>query len=111
MANDENFYNEILRKKAEFESFTYEEQSQDNIFDSEMINTDITYLEVSEAIESNKNNKAFLDIPNEALKMLILHFSYTDFTTFASLQGLTLQIGIILTSNLFQKRGRTKGIL
>ena len=77
MAADDNFYNEILQKKAEFESFSYEEQCQENNFSSEMINEDISYLEVSEAIESTKNNKAFLEIPNEAFKnvnsKLLLH--------------------------------------
>ena len=42
-----------------------------------MINSEITYSEVSEAIDNLKKNKAFLDIPNEALKninsKLLLH--------------------------------------
>ena len=74
---DEEFYSEIIRKKAEFESFTFEEQNTGNIYDPNMINSEITYSEVSEAIDNLKKNKAFLDIPNEALKninsKLLLH--------------------------------------
>ena len=60
MAFDEHFYNEILQKKAEFESFSHEEQSQENDFNSENINADISYLEVSEAIESTKKKQSLL---------------------------------------------------
>ena len=77
MAFDEDFYSEIVRKKAEFESLSTEEQNSGNIFDSEMLNSEISYSEVSNAIDSIKRNKAFLEIPNEALKninsKLLLH--------------------------------------
>ena len=42
-----------------------------------MINSEISYIEVSDAINSTKKNKAFLEIPNEAFKnvnaKLLLH--------------------------------------
>ena len=41
---DEQFYEEILRKKSEFESMSFEEKNSENIFSSEMINSDISFI-------------------------------------------------------------------
>ena len=48
-------------------------------YDSNDINSDILYSEVSKCIDNSKNKKAYLDIPNEALKnenakLLLLKF-------------------------------------
>ena len=68
MAFDNNFYEEVLNKKKEFENFTNEQQEQTNSFQNGNINYEISFSEVSEAIDSLKLKKAYLDIPNDALK-------------------------------------------
>ena len=77
MAFDDGFYAEVLRKKSEFESLSFETQREQTLFNTEMINSEITYKEVSDAIDHTKKNKAFLEIPNEAMKnvnaKLLLH--------------------------------------
>ena len=77
MVFDDQFYAEQLRKKSEFENLSFEEQYTENTYSSEMLNSEISYNEVSDAISSTKKNKAFLEIPNEAFKnvngKLLLH--------------------------------------
>ena len=65
---DDDFYNEILNKKKEFEQLSEYEQKQTTNFNSESINSEFSYQEVSDAIDCTKFNKAYLEIPNEALK-------------------------------------------
>ena len=64
-AFDDSFYEEILEKKQEFEALSPEEQEQ---YNSEMLNLNLSFDEVSEAINKAKLKKAYLDIPNEAVK-------------------------------------------
>ena len=68
MTFDDSFYNEILNKKEEFEQLFPQEQTQTSQFNSEIINSEISFQEVSDAINSTRFNKAYLDIPNEAMK-------------------------------------------
>ena len=68
MVFDNNFYEEILNKKQEFENLTNQQQEQTSRFESSSINKAITFREVSEAINSIKFSKAYLEIPNEAMK-------------------------------------------
>ena len=68
MAFDNNFYDEILTKKQEFESFSNEHQNDLSNFPTEAINSEISFTEVSKAIDNIKLHKAYLDIPNEAMK-------------------------------------------
>ena len=68
MAFDDNFYQEVLNKKAEFENMSYEEQSQHCEYTSEDFNSDICYDEVADAVNKSKLRKSYLEIPNEAMK-------------------------------------------
>ena len=68
MSFDDQFYDEIVAKKEEFEKLSNQEQEQTSQFSSEQINNDISYTEVSDAIDKIKFHKAFLEIPNEAMK-------------------------------------------
>ena len=65
---NDNFYQEILDKKAEFEAMAPNDQEQVSNFDSVSLNNDILFDEVSKAIDKAKMRKAYLQIPNEALK-------------------------------------------
>ena len=65
---DDIFYEEILNKKKEFENICPEDVLQDSKYDSAELNSEILYNEVSKCIDSSKLHKAYLDIPNEALK-------------------------------------------
>ena len=67
-AFDENFYQKILTKKAEFENLSFEKQLNKSHYDSNSINADILFSEVSKAIDSVQLGKAYLEIPNDALK-------------------------------------------
>ena len=64
MAFDDNFYQEVLNKKAEFENMSYEEQSQHCEYTSEDFNSDICYDEVADAVNKSKLRKSYLEIPN-----------------------------------------------
>ena len=74
---DERFYNEIIKKKNEFEKLSDVEQSEKGEFSTQALNADISFDEVSKAINKTKLGKAYLDIPNEILKninaKLLLH--------------------------------------
>ena len=67
-AFDNTFYEKILIKKTEFETLSPAEQELQSDYDSECLNENITYEEVSKAIDGSKSKKAYLSIPNEALK-------------------------------------------
>ena len=68
MSFDDNFYEEIKSKKQEFENLSSFEQQQTSNYSSESINTEISFEEVSDAIDNIKFHKAYLNIPNEAMK-------------------------------------------
>ena len=68
IAFSEAFYNEVLAKKREFEEISSEEQAVLGDYDSEEMNTELSYDEVSGAIDGSKLKKSYLDIPNEVMK-------------------------------------------
>ena len=74
---DEAFYEEVLEKKREFEELDDNLQPNPEGYDSANLNEEITYDEVSEAVDRTKMRKSYLEIPNEALKnkhaKLLLH--------------------------------------
>ena len=76
-AFDDEFYENILEKKAEFENLTADLQDEQCSFDNKPLNESISFNEVSIAIDKAKLRKAFIDIPNEAIKndnaKLLLH--------------------------------------
>ena len=67
-AFDDKFYEEIIEKKNEFEKLAPEQQDQDSKYDSNDLNENISFDEVSKAIDKAKLKKAFIEIPNEAVK-------------------------------------------
>ena len=67
MAFNNQFHSEILKKKNEFESLMRDYQ-MDPEYDSGTLNNTFTFMEVSKVIDSCKNGKAYLEIPNEAAK-------------------------------------------
>ena len=67
-AFDDAFYDEVVDKKNEFEALSPEEQEQLGDYDSESLNVNLTFDEVSKAIDKAKLKKAYIDIPNEAVK-------------------------------------------
>ena len=68
MAFNETFYQEILNKKQEFEDMPFDQQSKKSEYNSETINIEISYDEVSEAVNKSNYKKSYLEIPNEAMK-------------------------------------------
>ena len=74
---DDDFLDEVTKLKDEFDKLLPEEQVSNSPFDSSALNNDITYEEVSNAIDKAKCGKAFLVVPNEAMKnpeaKLLLH--------------------------------------
>ena len=77
MAFNDLFYNEILEKKQQFENLSHEMQSESTQYNSSSLNCDLSFDEVSKAIDRTKLRKAYLEIPNEAAKnfnaKLLLH--------------------------------------
>ena len=65
---DDEFYKEILEKKEELENLTPDEISHNAQYDCTQLNSEILFAEVSKCIEKSKLRKAYLEIPNEALK-------------------------------------------
>ena len=65
---DDAFYEEILSKKQELENISHEQFSQQFQYDCNELNSEILYSEVSRGIERARLRKAYLEIPNEALK-------------------------------------------
>ena len=68
MAFDNEFYEDILEKKQEFENLSPEIQSSQTQYNSESLNCKIMFAEVSKAIDSSKLKKAYLELPNEVTK-------------------------------------------
>ena len=68
LAFNEEFYRHVIQKKEEFERLSDQEFAQHRSYSSEEINAEISYDEVAFAIDQSKLRKAYLDIPNEALK-------------------------------------------
>ena len=65
---DEDFLESIENLKRVFDKLSSGTQEAKSSFDSTMLNRDISYDEVSAAIDKAKLGKAFLFVPNEALK-------------------------------------------
>ena len=89
MAFNDNFYQEVLNKKQEFEQMSQEHQQAFSSFDfnSDDTNCEITYLEVSKAIDRAKCRKAYLEIPNEVMKKKKMQNQfYTASSTYAFCQ-------------------------
>ena len=78
-AFDDDFYDEIVGKKNDFEALTPAEQEQISDYNSESLNLNLTYDEVSKAIDKAKFKKAYLDIPNEAVKNENANFLFHRF--------------------------------
>ena len=70
MAFKDIFYQEVLNKKQEFENMSQEQQHEFSnfVFGSDDLNCELTFLEVSKAIDRAKCGKAYLEIPNEVMK-------------------------------------------
>ena len=68
MSFDDTFYEEIKSKKQQFENLSTYEQQQNSNYSSEKINAETSFQEVSDAIDDIKFHKAYLNIPNEAMK-------------------------------------------
>ena len=77
-AFDDLFYEEILEKKQEFEALSPEDQEQQSEYNSEMLNKNLSFDEVSKAIDKAKLKKAYLDIPMNRSKMQMLKFYSTN---------------------------------
>ena len=58
IAFNEDFYNDVLNKKDAFEKLSPEEQSAQTEYDSDVLNSDLSYEEVSKAIDSTKLKKS-----------------------------------------------------
>ena len=67
--NDE-FYNEVLNKKQQFEDLSDEQQKDQSPYNTENLNETLSFNEVSDAVDKAKLHKSFLQIPNEAMKNL-----------------------------------------
>ena len=67
-AYDDKFYEEIVEKKNEFQNLAPEQQDQQSRYDGNELNQNISFEELSKAIHKAKLKKAFIDIPNEAVK-------------------------------------------
>ena len=65
---DDNFLEQVLKLKSDFENLSQEQQIFGSSFDSSLLNSEIRFEEVSSAIDKSKLGKAFLFIPNEAMK-------------------------------------------
>ena len=80
MVFNDSFYEDICNKKREFENICPKDQSLNSKYNSNTINCELSFHEVSKAIDSTKLRKAYLDIPNEATKnknaKMILHKFY-----------------------------------
>ena len=67
-AFDDEFLLQVQQLKSDFEAMS-SIQEESNVQESNVnLNLGISYAEVSEAIDNSKLGKAYLDIPNEALK-------------------------------------------
>ena len=78
------FYKEILNKNSEFENLSENCQNQNTTYRSENLNDDISYDQVSAAIDRTKFKKSYLEIPNTALKNKNAKIMFHKFLNFAS---------------------------
>ena len=67
-AFDDTFYEEILKKKTEFEKLPQDQPDETQTYSSSRLNDEISYDEVSSSIDRAKSRMSYLEIPNEALK-------------------------------------------
>ena len=65
---NDDFYNQILEKKEELENLLPNDFCQTSQYDCNQLNSDLLFAEVSKCIEKSRLKKAYLEIPNEALK-------------------------------------------
>ena len=65
---NEELYNQVLNLKVEFERLDPTVQEEQAPYSTDTLNSDISLEEVSNAIDKAKLRKAYLDIPNEAMK-------------------------------------------
>ena len=63
MAFDEDFFQEIIDKKNEFENLTPTEQILRSEYSPDMVNADISFDEVSKAVNSTKLKKSLSGHP------------------------------------------------
>ena len=74
---DDDFLARVTKLKDDFDVLSHSEQESKSPFDNVNLNCEISYQEVSNAIDQSKLCKAYLAIPNEALKnpaaKLLLH--------------------------------------
>ena len=68
LAFDDDFLEHVKTLKSEFETLSTDQQEDLSNFNSSVLNADISFKEVSDAIDKAKFGKAFLEVPNEALK-------------------------------------------
>ena len=68
MAYNDEFYQDILEKKRDFDNLFPEMQVNESIYDLGSLNSNLSFEEVSKAIDSTKNAKAYLELPNEVTK-------------------------------------------
>ena len=77
MVFDDQYLDTITKLKTDFDQLSPESQISGSALDSTQLNCDISYDEVSSAINKSQLGKAFLFVPNEALKnhqaKLLLH--------------------------------------
>ena len=77
MAFNDDFFQQILEKKQEFENLSPEMQESESLYNTAALNSDLSLEEVSKAIESTKCKKAYIELPNEVTKnknaKLLLH--------------------------------------
>ena len=77
LAFDDNFYKEVCEAKRCFENLSMHEQADSTPLDITELNKDLSFQEVSVAVNKAKDGKAYMEIPNEALKrplaMKLLH--------------------------------------
>ena len=67
-AFDDDFYEEILNRKTEFENIPQNAQHEQISFQNENMNSELSFDEISSAIDRAKSRKSYLEIPNEAMK-------------------------------------------
>ena len=70
-AFDDSFYEEVVKKKSEFENIANEANAnadQEQEYSSSKLNETISFAEVAASIDRVKLRKSYLQIPNEALK-------------------------------------------
>ena len=67
-AFDEHFFQDIINKKNEFENLCPNDQQNSTEYNSDALNCELLYSEVSKAIDNAKTGKSYLTIPNEAMK-------------------------------------------